>query len=208
LGAYDLTKSKLNELLKANTMPTFAFIGLGNPKPEHALQRHNYGVMALEVLATAFGAAAPKTRYNSLLQETTHHDARLFFMAPQTYMNLSGTAVAPLVSFYKIPLNQVIVLHDELDIPLGAVRTKIGGGHAGHNGLKSLDAHIGNAYMRVRLGIGRPLTPDAVVGHVLGNFTPTEKPLVQKVLHNFAQHYTDLLNMNAVVANKLTVASQ
>ncbi len=186
-------------------MPYTVFIGLGNPKPSYAAQRHNYGVMALDALAQAFNAAPARSRYNSLLQEATYNGARLFFMAPQTYMNLSGSAATQLVSFYKIPLHKVIVLHDELDLPLGSVRIKTGGGHAGHNGLKSLDAHIGNGYVRVRLGIGRGNGAE-VVGHVLTNFAPTEKPVVNAVLQHIEQLHTQLLQPTPALAAQLCAA--
>lgn len=129
-------------------------VGLGNPGAEYAATRHNVGFMAVQHMAGA--DATWKSGHDSLFYATVRDGRRVIFAMPQTYMNLSGRGVAALMAYYKIPLENVIVIHDDMDIPVGAVRCKIGGGSAGHNGIRSIDAAVGAGYRRIRIGIGHP----------------------------------------------------
>ncbi len=152
------------------------FVGLGNPGPEHANQRHNIGFMAVEAIAARFRFAAPRARFRGLLAEGTIDGERVATFKPQTYMNESGGAVQPAAAFYKIPVQDIFVFHDELDLAPGRVKVKRGGGAAGHNGLRSLDQQLGSPeYYRVRIGIGHPGHKDRVLGHVLGNFAKSDQ---------------------------------
>ncbi len=144
-------------------------VGLGNPGPEYTRTRHNVGFMAVAHLA---GDDATWKREKNALTSTRMIDGhRVIFAMPQTFMNLSGDAVLPLMTFYRVPLENLIVIHDDMDLPVGAVRTKIGGGSAGHNGIKSIDAAVGRDYRRIRIGIAHPrdfASPIGAADWVLG----------------------------------------
>ncbi len=129
-------------------------VGLGNPGAEYACTRHNVGFMAVSHLAGA--DAAWKNQKNALISTQNIGGRRVIFAMPQTFMNLSGDAVRPLMKFYDVPLENLVVIHDDMDLPVGAMRTKIGGGSAGHNGIKSIDAAVGRDYCRIRIGIAHP----------------------------------------------------
>ncbi|MDE6481961.1 MAG: aminoacyl-tRNA hydrolase [Alphaproteobacteria bacterium] len=147
-------------------------VGLGNPGAEYARTRHNVGFMAVARLAGA--DAVWKNEKNAKTASVNMAGRRVIFVMPQTYMNLSGNAVLPLMTFYKIPLENLVVIHDDLDLPVGKMREKIGGGSAGHNGIKSIDAAVGNEYRRIRIGIGHPRDlglPMSPADWVLGKFT-------------------------------------
>ena len=152
-------------------------VGLGNPGTEYQANRHNIGFMVIDQLVDELKAVnVTKSPFKGALYKTPH----FYLLKPFTYMNLSGESVQAVKSYFK--LDDVIVFHDELDIPLGSIRIKNGGSSGGHNGLKSLDAHIGEGYDRIRLGIGRPEFKKDVTKHVLGNFSKEEIPCVQKVI--------------------------
>ena len=132
-------------------------VGLGNPGAEYAGTRHNVGAEAVEVLASRGGARLKKGKELALVAEVTLGGKRLALAFPQTYMNESGRSVGPLVKRHGVGMDRLVVVHDELDLPLGTVRVKVGGGLAGHNGLKSIKAHLhDDAFVRVRIGIGKP----------------------------------------------------
>jgi PTH1 family peptidyl-tRNA hydrolase len=152
----------------------WVFVGLGNPGANYALNRHNVGFMAVDVIADSFRGPPFKIKSNAALSEISLPGQRLFFVKPQTFMNVSARGVAPLLAFYKIPLDHVIVFHDDLDLEPGRIKIKCGGSSGGHNGLKSLDQSIGSDYWRVRIGIGHPGHKDAVNGYVLSNFRREE----------------------------------
>jgi peptidyl-tRNA hydrolase, PTH1 family len=161
-------------------------VGLGNPGPRHERNRHNIGFMAADAIVRRHGFPAWRSKFQSEMVEGTIGGERVLVVKPQTYMNLSGEAVAAAARFYKVPPADVIVLHDELDLAPGKLRVKRGGGAAGHNGLRSIDAHIGQDYWRIRLGIGHPGAKELVHGYVLQNFPPDEtrawvEPLVDAV---------------------------
>lgn len=151
------------------------FAGLGNPGATHALQRHNVGFMAVDAIAATHDFGPWKLRFQGLTAEGTIGGAKVMLLKPATFMNDSGRSVGEALRFYKLdPAEALTVFYDELDLAPFKVRVKHGGGAAGHNGIRSLDAHIGPDYRRVRLGIGHPGHKDRVLGHVLGNFAKAE----------------------------------
>ncbi len=161
-------------------------VGLGNPGPSHAGQRHNIGMMAIDRIAAVAGVTTWRERHASLCADTRIDAHRVMLLKPQTYMNKSGMAVHAARDYYRIAVADVIVLHDEIDLAPGKVRVKQGGGHAGHNGLRSIVSHDGPDFVRVRLGIGHPGHRDKVHGHVLGVFSRRERedwlePLLARV---------------------------
>jgi PTH1 family peptidyl-tRNA hydrolase len=150
-------------------------VGLGNPGSEYAGTRHNLGFEIADVLAKRWQLPPAKSKYRGLLAEgrTGPGGARVAILRPQTYMNDAGESVGPARGAFEVPLDHVLVLHDEIDLPFGEIRTRVGGGLAGHNGLKSLKAGLGSGdFARVRVGVGRPPTtdPDRVAAYVLGRF--------------------------------------
>jgi PTH1 family peptidyl-tRNA hydrolase len=158
------------------------FVGLGNPGREYAMNRHNVGFMAIDAIAATHDFPSWRKRFSGLAAEGKLGGEPVLLLKPQTFMNKSGSAVSEAVRFYKLDLGDVVVFHDELDLAPGKVRVKTGGGVAGHNGLKSLTAHIGNDYVRVRIGIGHPGQKDRVTGHVLQNFAKADHGWLELLL--------------------------
>lgn len=150
------------------------WVGLGNPGPSYAMHRHNIGFMALDAIASVHDFPAPKRAFQGWVQEGRIGGEKLLLLKPGTWMNESGRAVGEAMRFYKLDPADVTVFHDELDLAPFKLKVKTGGGTAGHNGLRSTDAHIGAEFRRVRLGIGHPGHKDRVTGHVLGNFAKAE----------------------------------
>jgi len=147
------------------------FVGLGNPGSQYEETRHNIGFKVIDKLVDDFGARElSKTSFNGKL----FRSANSFFLKPTTYMNLSGKSVLPVKQFFKVELENVIVIHDDIDLPFGAVRFKRGGGHGGHNGLKSIDGALTKEYIRVRIGVGKPEHKSQVADYVLHNFSEEE----------------------------------
>lgn len=165
--------------------------GLGNPGPAYARQRHNAGFMALDAIAHAYGAGAWADKYKSELAKATIAGEACLLAKPQTFMNRSGEALQAIMAFHKIPPAQVLVLHDELDLPLGKLRLKQGGGHGGHNGLRSIDAAVGKDYWRLRIGIGHPRDNKderrEVHDYVLSPFTQDEAMRMQGIAEAIAR---------------------
>jgi peptidyl-tRNA hydrolase, PTH1 family len=154
-------------------------VGLGNPGSRYAKNRHNIGFMAVDALGRAHRAAPWRRRFQGEAAEVVLGTERAILLKPQTYMNESGRAVAEAQRFYKVPLGDVIVFHDELDLPPAKLRVKVGGGNAGHNGLRSITALCGNDYRRVRMGIGHPGDKALVHAYVLNDFGKDEWPWVE-----------------------------
>jgi PTH1 family peptidyl-tRNA hydrolase len=152
-------------------------VGLGNPGRPYARNRHNIGFMAAEAIARRHGFAAFRSRFKGELAEGVVAGERCLLLCPQTFMNLSGESVLAAMSFYKIAPGEIVVIHDELDLRPGKVRVKRGGGNAGHNGLRSIDAMIGADYWRIRIGIGHPGVRELVHPYVLQNFPADEMRL-------------------------------
>lgn len=151
------------------------FVGLGNPGEKYRANRHNIGFMAVDRIADRHGFGPWRKKFQGLVSEGTIGGERVTLLKPETYMNESGRSVGEAQRFLKIPLSDVYVFHDELDLAPGKVKVKVGGGNAGHNGLRSISAHIENEYKRVRLGIGHPGSKDVVIHHVLNDFAKAER---------------------------------
>jgi len=163
------------------------FVGLGNPGAKYAGNRHNIGFMALDRIAADHGFGPWKKAYQGLLSEGRLGFEKVVLLKPETFMNLSGQSVQAAVAFYKLALNEVVVFHDELDLAPGKMRVKQGGGHAGHNGLRSIHGHLGEAYGRVRLGIGHPGHKDAVAAYVLNDFSKADQDWLDDLMRGISE---------------------
>ncbi|TPQ30597.1 aminoacyl-tRNA hydrolase [Bradyrhizobium guangdongense] len=185
------------------------FVGLGNPGAKYARNRHNIGFMAVDEIARRHGFAPWRRRFQGETSEGTLDTERVILIKPTTYMNESGRAVQEAASFFKIEPRDVTVFQDELELPPGKVRVKMGGGIAGHNGLRSISAHIGNEYRRVRLGIGHPGVKEFVHAHVLSDFAKADDEWVRTLCDAVAEHAGLLAKgADATFANKVHLAMQ
>ena len=155
------------------------FVGLGNPGARYAGNRHNIGFMVVDAIAKRHGITPWRRRFQGVAADGPIGSERVQLLLPGTFMNDSGRAVAEAAHFYKLGISEIVVFHDELDLPPAKVRVKVGGGVAGHNGLRSVSAHIGNEYKRVRIGIGHPGDKDLVQPYVLSDFARTDRPWVE-----------------------------
>ena len=162
------------------------FVGLGNPGAAYAGNRHNIGFMAVDHIAADHGFGPWKKTFKGLAAEGRLGDTRVLLLKPETFMNLSGQSVQAAMAFHKILPADVVVFHDELDLAPGKLRTKMAGGHAGHNGLRSIHGHIGDAYGRVRLGIGHPGHKDAVADYVLHDFAKADADWLEDLLQGLS----------------------
>jgi PTH1 family peptidyl-tRNA hydrolase len=164
------------------------FVGLGNPGSRYQGNRHNIGFMAVDAVARAHNAAPWRRRFQGQATEALVGPERVLLLKPETYMNESGRAVGEAMRFFKIPLADVSVFHDELDLAPAKLRVKVGGGNAGHNGLRSITALCGNDYRRVRMGIGHPGDKALVHAYVLNDFGKAEEPWVDDLCRACADH--------------------
>ena len=163
-------------------MATKLIVGLGNPGSKYLWTRHNAGFMVLDELSRRAGLPIARKTFSALYGEGNYWGERLLLLKPQTYMNLSGRSVNPALHFHRLSLQDLIVIHDDLDIPFGRVKLKEGGGHAGHNGLRSLMQELGGGqFTRIRIGVGRPLHGDAA-DYVLSPFSRDEQALLPRIL--------------------------
>jgi PTH1 family peptidyl-tRNA hydrolase len=165
----------------------FLLAGLGNPGAAYAGHRHNAGFMALDAIAARYRMTPWKETMGGRLSEGEIAGERVLLFKPMGYMNTSGGPVGRLARFRKIPVERLCVIHDELDLPVGKLRTKRGGGNGGHNGLKSIDAHMGVDYLRLRVGIGHPGDKDLVHAHVLSNFQREEAQVTARLIDAVAE---------------------
>ena len=172
---------------------TILFVGLGNPGEKHKNNRHNVGFMALDCLSTFHKFGRSRTKFLGRTAMGSLEERKLISFKPQTFMNESGRAVREASNFYKIGPERIIVFHDELDLPFGQVRVKKGGGHAGHNGLKSIDENIGTDYFRIRIGISHPGEKEKVTNHVLGDLSKEDAETLQKILTSIAENISTLI---------------
>jgi PTH1 family peptidyl-tRNA hydrolase len=164
---------------RSGDMQRTLIVGLGNPGKKYARTRHNVGTDAIELLAQRLSVSLKVGRDRAQVAETRIGDHAVVLAVPTTWMNESGEAVGPIARRYKIPASNIIVIHDELDLEPGAVKLKMGGGLAGHNGLKSVSQHMGtNDYMRVRIGVGKPSTKEQGADHVLSSIPPAERKIL------------------------------
>ncbi len=166
----------------------FLFAGLGNPGAKYASNRHNIGFMAVDVIASAHGFTPWKKKFHGEMSTGVLGGEKVLLLKPQTYMNESGRCVGEAVRFHDIPLENIFVFYDELDLVAGKVRVKTGGGAAGHNGIRSIAAHITPDFKRVRLGIGHPGHQAAVLHHVLGDFAKSDKEWLVAMLDAVADN--------------------
>jgi PTH1 family peptidyl-tRNA hydrolase len=163
-------------------------VGLGNPGPEHARNRHNIGFMVVQAIARRHGIGPWRRRFQGVATEGPVGGQRVLLLLPGTYMNESGLAIAEAAHFYKLGAGDIAVFHDEIELPPGKVRVKVGGGNAGHNGLRSISSHVGNDYKRVRIGVGHPGIKDLVQPYVLGDFAKAERPWVEALCEIIAEN--------------------
>ena len=162
------------------------FVGLGNPGAKYAANRHNIGFMAVERIAADHGFGPWKRAHQGLVSEGRLGAEKVVLLKPETFMNLSGQSVRAAVDFWKLTPDDIVVFHDELDLTPGKCRIKQGGGHAGHNGLRSIHGHLGEAYGRVRLGIGHPGHKDAVSHYVLHDFAKADQDWLDDLLRGIS----------------------
>lgn len=155
------------------------FVGLGNPGSQYVRNRHNVGYMSVDAIARRHGIGPWRRRFQGVACEGPIGGQRVLLLLPGTFMNESGRAVAEAMNFYKLALGDIVVFHDEIDLPPAKLRVKTGGGNAGHNGLRSISAHIGNDYRRVRIGVGHPGVKDLVQPYVLADFAKADNEWVE-----------------------------
>lgn len=173
----------------------YVIVGLGNPGDKYKLNRHNFGFMAIDTIADSYSFSAFRSNFNAHISEGKLGTERVILCKPNTYMNNSGKAIQALLAFYKILPEKVYVIHDDLNINLGDIRLKLDGGSGGHNGLKSIDQHIGSAYFRLRLGIGHPGIKDEVTNYVLSNFSQEEEDTVISCLASLAKNIGSIFHL-------------
>jgi len=182
-------------------------VGLGNPGARYVGTRHNVGFMAVQAIAKRHGIGPWRRRFQGVACEGTLGGARVLLLLPGTFMNESGRAVAEAAHFYKLPLVDITVFHDEIELPPGKVRIKVGGGIAGHNGLRSISEHIGNNYRRVRIGVGHPGHKDLVEHYVLSDFAKSEQRWVEALTEILADNVDFLVRgEDASFQNKVHLA--
>lgn len=168
-------------------------VGLGNPGSKYEKTRHNIGFDILDIFARKVGASQYKEKFQGLISEGTHKGEKFYLLKPQTYMNLSGDSVAAMSKFYKIDPNDVIIIYDDMDLPLGNIRYRESGSAGGHNGIKSIISHIGDKFKRIKCGIGKPQSKDVNIDFVLGRFTKEEQILVDGMISNSISCVEDIL---------------
>ena len=173
------------------------FVGLGNPGKKYTNNRHNIGFMALNQIANDHSFSQWKNKFQGQITDGKLGDEKVILLKPETFMNLSGQSVSETIKFYKIKIEDIIVFHDELDLAPAKLRVKISGGHAGHNGLRSIHQHIGADYHRVRMGIGHPGHKDRVANYVLSDFAKNDQNWLQDLLFGISDGAIYLANNDA-----------
>ena len=173
------------------------FVGLGNPGSQYEKNRHNVGFMAVSRIVENHNFSPWKNKFQGSISNGLLRNQKIIILKPNTFMNLSGQSVGEVIRFYKIPSSKVIVFHDEIDFPLGKLKFKSGGGHAGHNGLRSISEHIGSDYIRIRIGVGHPGNKNAVANYVLGDFSKVEQETITQILEVISTEAPDLTLENA-----------
>ncbi len=163
-------------------------VGLGNPGKKYQAHRHNVGFMAVDAIADRHKLSPYRSKFNAAMIEGSINGTRIILLKPQTFMNDSGISVAAAAKFFKLELSDITVLYDELDLAPGKVRIKTGGGNGGHNGIRSMEAHLGKEFSRVRIGIGHPGHKDRVHNHVLGDFAKADNEWLEPLLNAVGDH--------------------
>lgn len=183
----------------------FLVVGLGNPGAEYDKTRHNVGFMAADAIHSYYHFGPYKSKFDGLIAEGMIEGEKVYLLKPQTYMNLSGNSVVKAANFYKILPQNIVVIHDDMDLPVGKIKTKTGGGAGGHNGLKSIDAAVTPNYHRIRLGVGHPQgAGEAVVNHVLSRFSKADSALIEQNIDLVCETLPVLLKDGvAAYSNKL-----
>ena len=184
-------------------------VGLGNPEAKYKLNRHNVGFMTIDSIVANYKLAPYKTKFQSQIITKKINNTPVIFSKPQTFMNLSGKSIGNILNFYKLKCENVIVIHDDLDLNLGTVKTKIGGSSGGHNGLKSLDSIIGKNYRRLRIGIGHPGDKTLVNNYVLGDFSKSENVIINILIKNISSNFDKIItkkedNLSQLLAENIS----
>ena len=169
-------------------------VGLGNPNPNNTNNRHNVGFLVIDAINAKFKLSKQKPKFKGLLTTGKINEQKVYAIKPLTFMNNSGICIREIIEYFKINVKDVFVFHDDMDIDIGKIKVKFGGGNAGHNGIESIDTNIGKDYSRVRIGIGRPKNNSTGVEHVLDNFANEEKKSVEEVSNNITKSLSILIN--------------
>tara|TARA_B100000029_G_scaffold277138_1_gene271616 strand:- start:1005 stop:1565 length:561 start_codon:yes stop_codon:yes gene_type:complete len=179
-------------------------VGLGNPNPNNKNNRHNVGFLVIDAINEKFKLSKQKPKFKGLLTTGKIDEQKVFAVKPLTFMNSSGVCVKELVEYFKIDVKDVFVFHDDMDIDIGKIKVKFGGGSAGHNGIESIDKNIGKSYSRIRIGIGRPKKNSTGADHVLDNFSGEESQNVEGVTKNIIESLSILINKDLeLFSNKI-----
>tara|TARA_Y100001934_G_scaffold146950_1_gene176531 strand:+ start:45 stop:614 length:570 start_codon:yes stop_codon:yes gene_type:complete len=183
-------------------------VGLGNPETKYSMNRHNVGFMTIDSISKKYAFTTFKSKFQAHITKKQLSDKTVLLVKPQTFMNLSGQSLNQIKKFYKIENNNIIVIHDDLDLKIGDVRTKVGGGSGGHNGLKSIDSHIGNDYIRIRIGIDHPGNKDLVNKYVLSDFNNTDLVLISPLIDNICSNLKNIIenidNLSITLSKTIT----
>lgn len=191
-----------------NNSKTFLIVGLGNPGNAYTDTRHNIGFNLVDQIKDFLGFPDFSNKFDSLFSSKQVNNTKVFLLKPQTYMNLSGEALSKIVNFYKIDLDNILVIHDDLDLQLGKVKIKQGGGSGGHNGIKSIDKYIGPNYFRLRIGIGKPEAFMEVSNFVLSKFSATEVNIINRILKRIIENFDLIIEKNfSSLTNNLAMES-
>ena len=169
-------------------------VGLGNPNPNNTNNRHNVGFLVIDAINAKFKLSKQKPKFKGLLTTGKINEQKVYAIKPLTFMNSSGICIREIIEYFKINVKDVFVFHDDMDIDIGKIKVKFGGGNAGHNGIESIDTNIGKDYSRVRIGIGRPKNNSTGVEHVLDNFANEEKKDMEEVNNNIINSLSILIN--------------
>ena len=183
-------------------------VGLGNPETKHSMNRHNVGFMAIDNIAEKHSFSVFKNKFQSHIAANQVNKHPILLVKPQNFMNLSGQSLSHIKKFYKLENKQIVVFHDDLDLSIGDIRTKIGGSSGGHNGLKSIDSHIGVNYTRLRIGIGHPGDKNLVNNYVLGDFNKDELINVNNLINDISSNLELIIqnmdNLSQILSETIT----
>ena len=190
-----------------------ALIGLGNPSSSHKNNRHNIGFMLIDSIVRYKNLGAYKNKFNAHIMNTQISSIPVILAKPQTFMNKSGMCVSQIMHFYKLETKNIVIFHDDIDLQLGKIKTKIGGSNGGHNGLKDIDEHIGNEYRRVRIGIGHPGEKSLVSDYVLGDFNKKDLITTTSFIKTITNQIDSLImslhkNLSSEISSLIKISSK